>query len=91
MWSPSNCDKNDISGSKNPVYDIVENAYPIVTDDKNLRKILELKGDKKTGYFNELRKNYPKRLEFTHFSVKSGKLDKKNRKIVSNLGFVLNE
>ena len=81
----------DISRSKNPVNDIVENVYPIIKDDKNLRKILELKEDKKVGYFNELRKNYPKRLEFTHFSVKSGNLDKKNREIVTNLGFALKE
>lgn len=81
----------DITRSENPVYDIVKSAYPIIKDDKNLRKLGELKEDKKTGCFDELRKNYPKRLEFTHFSVKSSNLNKKNREIITNLGFALKE
>jgi erythronate-4-phosphate dehydrogenase len=81
----------DISKSKNHVYDIVENAYPIIRDDKNLRKILEIKENKKADYFNELRKNYPRRLEFAHFSLERSKLDKKSREIIESLGFVLND
>lgn len=81
----------DLTKSKKPVYDIVKNAYPIIRDDKNLRNMLELKEDTKAGYFDELRRQYPKRLEFTHFSVKSGNLNKKDRDIITGLGFALKE
>lgn len=82
-------EKIDIIKSKNPVFNAVQKAYSITEDDKVFRKIIELEDNKKAGYFDTLRKNYPKRLEFSHFKIKTEKISNKDKDILSNLGFNL--
>jgi len=57
----------DVRSSAAPVFEALREAYPIMSDDTRLRKI---KDEQNRGaYFDALRKNYPRRLEFRHFEV----------------------
>ncbi len=47
----------------------VEAAYLIMDDDSRFRMILDKDGDKKAEFFDNLRRNYPKRLEFSNYMV----------------------
>ncbi|MBN1308083.1 MAG: 4-phosphoerythronate dehydrogenase, partial [Chitinispirillaceae bacterium] len=46
-------------------------AYPIEEDDRRFKRVVSLGRDERSRYFDDLRKNYPKRREFSHFSLKS--------------------
>ena len=72
---------------KNPLYDAVQTVYPIMKDDAKLRKIFKLSGKKQSLYFDELRRNYQKRLEFPYYRLKLGTNITKNSEILINLGF----
>jgi erythronate-4-phosphate dehydrogenase len=78
----------DISESKNPVYDAVLSAYPVMRDDSALRKIAD-KGtrEEQEKYFDELRKKYPRRDEFSHYTIKCKKEQSAVAILLSNLGF----
>ena len=82
-------DKIDIIKSKNPVLSAVQKAYSIAEDDIELRKIIKLEYNKKADYFEKLRKNYPKRLEFSHYKIKTGKISDNDKDILVKLGFNL--
>jgi erythronate-4-phosphate dehydrogenase len=57
----------DVRTSAAPVLHALREAYPIISDDRRLRRI---KDEQNRGaYFDALRKNYPRRLEFRHFEV----------------------
>jgi erythronate-4-phosphate dehydrogenase len=57
----------DVRSSATPVLKAVGEAYPIMNDDAQMRRI---KDEQNRGaYFDALRKNYPRRLEFRHFEV----------------------
>jgi erythronate-4-phosphate dehydrogenase len=78
----------DVRSSDSPVLKAVGEAYPIMSDDTRLRKI---KGEQNRGaYFDALRKNYPRRLEFRHFEALCSH-EQKNTvvPILSRLGFVV--
>ncbi len=78
----------DISQSKNPVYDAVLNAYPIMKDDAALRKIAEKETkEEQEKFFDELRKKYPRRDEFPHYTVKCKKEQSSDALLLSHLGF----
>jgi Phosphoglycerate dehydrogenase and related dehydrogenases len=78
----------DIRSSKTPVLNAIEEAYPIMSDDIRLRKI---KDEQNRGaYFDFLRKNYPKRLEFRHFEVVCSSQQKNSSgDVLSRLGFLV--
>jgi len=57
----------DIRNAQQPLAFALETAYPIMEDDMQLRKIVDQEDP--AAYFDEMRKQYPKRLEFEHFSV----------------------
>jgi erythronate-4-phosphate dehydrogenase len=57
----------DIRDAQRPLAFALETAYPIMKDDAQLRKIVDQEDP--LSYFDELRKQYPKRIEFEHFSV----------------------
>jgi erythronate-4-phosphate dehydrogenase len=68
--------------------DVVLAAYPIMEDDRRFRKILDKDASVQGAFFDELRRTYPKRLEFRNYTVSLGK--KTDTAIVSalvNLGF----
>ena len=61
-----------VGGCVDPVLTAVLKAYSIENDDRQMRKIITLPKEEQPGYFDKLRKNYPKRYEFPHFNVKAG-------------------
>ncbi len=78
----------DIANSLQPINDAVFSAYPIMEDDRRLREILNKDKSEQEKYFDELRKKYPRRNEFSHFSVTSSKKQTDILKVLSALGFV---
>jgi erythronate-4-phosphate dehydrogenase len=51
------------------IYQCVTNAYDILVDDANLRKIKSISPNQRGDYFDKLRKNYAVRREFANFEV----------------------
>ena len=49
--------------------EVVLKVYNIEDDDRDLRKLLDLSGAERPGYFDSLRKNYPVRREFPNTTV----------------------
>jgi erythronate-4-phosphate dehydrogenase len=78
----------DLSDSNDVLFDAVNKAYPIMEDDRNMRRIKGF-GDGESGkYFDRLRKEYHIRREFKNFSVKTfGIADEGKMAILKNLGF----
>jgi hypothetical protein len=78
----------DVRSSVTPVLKAIEEAYPIMSDDMRLRKI---KDEQNRGaYFDALRKNYPRRLEFRHFEVLCSQAQKNTAiPVLRGLGFVV--
>lgn len=48
---------------------LIQNSYDCANDDKNLRKIIRLEGQDRGKYFDELRRDYPVRREFSYYQV----------------------
>ena len=72
-WQPDIKDEKKeltLTEGDEPVSMAVLQAYPIENDDRALRKILQLEKEEQPRYFDELRRNYPKRREFSSFSLK---------------------
>ncbi len=63
-------------------------AYDLIGDDLRFREICEESGDDRVSLFTSLRKKYPRRYEFRHFTVTSCK-DKEVAEVLSNLGFTV--
>jgi len=80
----------DAAGDANALYSTISASYPVMEDDGRFRKILDIEADKRGSFFDDLRKNYPKRLEFANFTVKPGKKCPESvLSIFSNLGFTV--
>ncbi len=59
----------DLRKSDDPIRDGIRSAYPIMTDDEQFRRIYSVPQDELVKFFEGLRANYPKRLEFPHFKL----------------------
>ncbi len=79
----------NLDTSKNPIDNAVESAYSIMRDTKKLKKIVSMESEKQRGYFKEIRRNYPQRLEFPHFSIPHGNIDPNTCRILEEIGFSL--
>lgn len=77
----------DLTGSETAVTDAILSAYPIDKDDTAFRVMLTMDEKRREEYFDELRKNYPKRYEFPHFTIKKNTVDRKALGILKNLRF----
>jgi erythronate-4-phosphate dehydrogenase len=77
----------DISHSSEPVADAVLGAYPIGEDDARMRDLIQLDTTRRAAAFDDLRKRYPRRLEFSHFAVQAEALGESDRQILQALGF----
>lgn len=77
----------DVGSSSQPVADAILNAYAIEQDHKALSNILKKEKPEQGKFFDELRKNYPGRREFSHFLIKCSTAQAKEAKILSELGF----
>ncbi len=69
------------------LYDVVSRAYPIMDDDLRFREILTKPADEVSAFFDSLRVNYPRRLEFTHFCVDAQAVTPLKRSALEILGF----
>jgi erythronate-4-phosphate dehydrogenase len=59
----------DVTKSQDVIFAAVKAAYPIMEDDARFRKILDKDAGKQAAFFDELRREYPKRLEFRNYLV----------------------
>lgn len=77
-------DSNSIEESLNQ---IITKIYDIENDDVKFRKIFNFKKDDQEKYFDQLRKNYPARREFSNFSIRINSKLKKEIKILESMRF----
>lgn len=66
---------------------LIRQAYDITHDSTQLRKILSMEDAEAAAYFDQLRKLYPQRREFSHFDVNVSQLSLRQRQIIQQLGF----
>ena len=59
----------DITRIDDPLKFMTQTACPILSDDQELRKFNQQNSTGRSGYFDFLRKNYRRRLEFRHFRI----------------------
>lgn len=52
-----------------PLSDSILQAYPIGRDVAHMRELAGVRAEEQGSYFTRLRENYPRRLEFNHFSI----------------------
>lgn len=69
------------------LFDAISSVYDIMEDDRNLRDLEKLAKNKQNDGFDLLRRNYRKRLEFPHFSIKADSLNRKDCNKLSALNF----
>lgn len=77
----------DCAGCPEPVYDAILKTVPILRDSSFLKKTVFIAAEERGTCFETLRTTYPKRLEFTHFSVACDKSREQEAAILSKLGF----
>jgi erythronate-4-phosphate dehydrogenase len=79
----------DLRKCPDPLAQAVVRSCPVVEDDERLREALEINDDKKRAdYFDGLRNSYPKRLEFSHFSLQcSAETPPETIEVFKGLGF----
>lgn len=75
------------TGRERLIHDIVQQVYTINRDDFNMREILLVEPERRGGFFDDLRKNYPVRREFagTRIVLPAGQEDLMRK--VSGIGF----
>lgn len=94
-WSADSCALHtervelDLTSSPNPLYDAVGKAYPIMEDDEQFRQLFSVQKDQQARFFEELRKNYPKRLEFPHYTVLIDEKQKAYADVLRDLRFTV--
>ncbi len=74
----------------NALYEAVSSVYNILEDDSNFRVNKDLQKEERSKAFDALRKNYRRRLEFSHFSVEAESAERVERDSLSALGFSVN-
>ncbi|MFP4014920.1 MAG: 4-phosphoerythronate dehydrogenase [Chitinispirillaceae bacterium] len=94
-WSADTCALHtervdlDLRASSNPLYDAVAKAYPIMEDDEQFRQLFSVQKDQQARFFEELRRNYPRRLEFSHFTVLIDEKQKMYADVLRDLRFTV--
>lgn len=63
---------------------VVQQLYDIRRDDRRMRRILELADDEQGRYFVEMRRTYPVRRAFKHFSVARAHVPRQYRQAVTD-------
>ena len=71
------------------LHQLIKKAYDIEQDDSALRKILTMDSEQAAQHFDALRKNYPKRREFSHFDVDAATLTEQQQSLLKEVGFGL--
>jgi erythronate-4-phosphate dehydrogenase len=92
-WKSESCDLHlqkrdiDLRNSKDPVSDGIRGAYPIMADDEQLRRVYSIPQDGIVKFFEGLRADYPKRLEFPHFKLAISESQKTAAEALTGLRF----
>jgi len=73
----------------NPLWDLVNQVYSIEQDSARLREGMALAASERALLFDQLRKNYPKRREFSHYKIKQASISDTDRDMLVRLGFNL--
>ena len=68
---------------------LVNQVYSIEEDSARLKNGLLLGVKERAVLFDQLRKNYPKRREFSHFRIKRGNLSNSDQEMLAKLDFQL--
>jgi erythronate-4-phosphate dehydrogenase len=68
---------------------IFSSIYNIERDDSNLRKLFATEEDERGKYFDNLRKTYPLRREFTNYTIKMNARDSKLEEILKAFRFTV--
>jgi erythronate-4-phosphate dehydrogenase len=74
----------DVTGAGDPLYDAVMRAYPIGDEDARLRAVVDMPAPQRGPHFDRLRREYPRRLEYRHYTVNGAG---KDGAVLSGLGF----
>jgi erythronate-4-phosphate dehydrogenase len=77
----------DARAAQIPLLHALHSAYPILTDDRRLRKMADEINP--SIYFESLRNTYPKRLEFPHFSIHCSRNQADTAGTLEKLGFTV--
>ncbi len=78
----------DVTKSNNIVFDAVNKAYPIMEDDRELRAIKEIKPDQQGFFFDQARKNYHLRREFSHYLLRcNNNMNSSEAEMLKRIGF----
>lgn len=68
---------------------VVERVYPIRNDDARMRLIVDEAPSARAGYFDKLRKTYPRRREFYNSRIEPGELDAATVEMLRGIGFTV--
>ncbi len=79
------------TAEQSALLDAASQLYNIEKDDKDLRAILKIPADKKPGFFDGLRKNYPVRREFHSTRIVLPKSQNSLVKRFAGIGFKIND
>jgi erythronate-4-phosphate dehydrogenase len=80
----------DVSSVKNleeKLQLIFKQIYNVEKDDSEMREMIEMDNDSKADYFDNLRKDYPLRREFTNYNVLIEETDKQLRGVLEAFRF----
>jgi len=61
---------DDSKGDESKLYNLLSSVYNIEGDDRRMRNIIKLTREEREKYFDQLRKEYPIRREFSNYTVK---------------------
>ena len=77
-----------VNTSETAIADTILSTYDIKEDDASFRKIVAMDDlQQRAGYFDQLRRDYPKRYEFTHYTLKKNNVSTNVLRILENLRF----
>ncbi len=79
----------DMGKLKDRIFEATLKAYPILKDSQKFKEIINLKEDKRGEYFDTFRKNYYKRLNFSHVKIKENSIPHDDKNTLLDLGFTL--
>ncbi len=74
--------------AKGGVSEVLLKAYDLLGDDARFRELCDLSANDRVARFTSLRKKYPRRYEFRHFTVRECH-DSNSSKLLTNLGFTV--
>ncbi|MBT8386317.1 MAG: DUF3410 domain-containing protein, partial [Ignavibacteria bacterium] len=78
-------------GDELKLYNLLSSVYNIEGDDRRMRNIIKLTREERGKYFDQLRKEYPLRREFSNYTVKLREDEFYFKYILETLGYKTKE